>query len=127
MQMDKPKHAAHVDAAAMDDRRNAAAIEAAEIEDRRKSIEDRRLLPRTKTLKGAQILWRTGAAVIWPTGAPVKCVIRNLTATGAKIEVHSPVPQEFDLLLDCDKSRRSCRVIWRNRNQIGVVFVLAPR
>lgn len=121
--MEKPKHAAPVDAAAMDDRTHRAPIEASEIDDRRKAIDDRRLLPRTKTLKGAQILWRTGAAVIWPTGAPVKCVIRNLTPAGAKIEVHSPVPQEFDLLFDCDQSRRSCRVIWRNKSQIGVLFV----
>src|SRR5271165_4270876 len=119
--MEKTKHAAPVDAAATDDRRRAAPIEAAAIDDRRKSIEDRRLSPRTKSLKGAQILWRTGAAVIWPTGAPVRCVIRNVTQTGAKIEVHSPVPEEFDLLFDCDKSRRSCRVIWRNKSQVGVL------
>jgi hypothetical protein len=106
----------------METRKAGTATDDGKIDDRRTAIEDRRSMPRTKTLKGAKILWRTGAAVIWPTGAPVKCVVRNLTETGAKIEVHSPVPGAFDLLFDCDQSRRSCHVVWRNETQIGVRF-----
>ena len=93
------------------------------VDDRRMSIEDRRSLPRTRTLKGAKIFWPTGAAIIWPTGAAVKCVVRKLSEKGAKIEVHSPVPETFELVFDLDQSRRSCRVVWRKEVMIGVKFL----
>ena len=93
------------------------------IDDRRKSVEDRRLLPRTRILKGGQIFWPTGAAVTWPNGSAVKCVVRNLSKTGAKIEVRSPVPETFEIVFDVDHSRRSCRVVWRKGPMIGVKFV----
>lgn len=85
------------------------------IDDRRKSGGDRRSSPRTRTLKGAQI--------VWPTGNPVKCIVRNLSDTGAKIEVHGPVPGTFELVFDSDRSRRSCRVVWRKEPMMGVRFV----
>ncbi len=90
-------------------------IDESAIDDRRKSVGDRRSSPRIKTLKGAQIFW--------PTGHPVKCIIRNLSKTGAKIEVHSPVPGTFELVFDCDRSRRSCRVVWRKEPMMGVRFI----
>jgi len=94
---------------------SAGTIGNSAIDDRRKSVEDRRSSPRTKTLKGA--------AIFWPTGNPVKCIVRNLSETGAKIEVHSLVPGTFDLVFDCDRSRRSCRVVWRKEPMMGVRFI----
>lgn len=85
------------------------------IDDRRKSVSDRRSSPRTKTLKGAQL--------VWPTGSAVKCIVRNLSEAGAKIEVHSPVPGTFDLVFDSDRLRRSCRVVWRKEPMMGVRFI----
>jgi len=92
------------------------------IDDRRKSVEARRLSPRTRTLKGAQIFWPSGAAVIWPSSA-VKCVVRNLSEIGAKIEVYNPVPATFEIVFDLDHSRRSCRVVWRKGPMVGVKFL----
>ena len=85
------------------------------VDDRRKSVGDRRSSPRTKTLKGAQIFW--------PAGSAVKCIVRNLSETGAKIEVHSPVPAAFELVFDSDRSRHSCRVVWRKEPMVGVRFI----
>jgi hypothetical protein len=102
---------------------NKAPIDDAAIDDRRRSVDDRRSLPRRKALRGAQILWATGTAVTWPTGAPVKCIVRNYSETGAKIEAHCPVPGTFDLVFDLDKARRSCRVVWRKGLLIGVKFL----
>jgi len=102
---------------------NKAPIDDAAIDDRRRSVDDRRSSPRRKTLRGAQILWTTGAAVTWPTGAPVKCIVRNYSEEGAKIETDSPIPGAFDLVVDLDKARRSCRVVWRKGSLIGVKFV----
>jgi len=83
-------------------------------DDRRVSHGDRRIAPRLRALKGAQI--------VWPTAAPVKCVVRNLSQTGAALEVHDPVPGTFELVFDGDQSRRSCRVVWRRETRIGVQF-----
>ena len=85
------------------------------INDRRASVRDRRSSRWTKTLKGAQIFW--------PTGNPVKCIVRNLSETGAKIEVHSPVQGTVDLVFDRDQSRHSCRVVWCKEPMMGVEFI----
>jgi hypothetical protein len=84
------------------------------IEDRR-GVGTRHRVPRMKILKGAQIYWLTGT--------PVKCLVRNLSEMGAKIEVHSPVPENFDLVFDGDQTRHPCRVVWRKEILLGVQFV----
>src|SRR3974377_1787802 len=93
------------------------------IDDRRESVEARRGSPRTRIFKGAQIFWPTGTPVSWPNGSAVKCVVRNLSETGAKIEARSPVPETFEIVFDLDHSRRSCRVVWRKGPMIGVKFL----
>jgi hypothetical protein len=78
---------------------------------------DRRIVGRMRTLKGAQI--------IWPTAAPIKCIVRNLSETGASLEVHSPVPPTFYIVFDGDLSQRLCGVVWRKETRIGVKFLIA--
>jgi hypothetical protein len=78
---------------------------------------DRRRAPRFRTLQGGQITdQHNGAAIV--------CVVRNLSATGACLLVvsHDGVPDSFDLVLNRDKSRYPCRVLWRTANQVGVEF-----
>jgi hypothetical protein len=94
-----------------DDRREAVMPV---VEEHRVTVSDRRESPRMRTLKGAQI--------VWPTAPPVKCTVRNLSTTGAALEVQSPVPGTFELVFDGDQSRRSCRVVWRRETRIGVQF-----
>jgi len=84
------------------------------IADRRVDGGDRRKSPRQKILKGG--------TTFWPNGDGIECGIRNLPETGAQLEVRSPVPNVFDLVIDRDQSRRSCCVIWRNATRIGVRF-----
>jgi PilZ domain-containing protein len=57
-------------------------------------------------------------------GAGISCTIRNLSDTGAALEVTSPIgiPQEFILLVEADHSSRQCRVVWRKEHRIGVTF-----
>jgi hypothetical protein len=86
------------------------------VDDRRKPANQRRASPRIRTLKGAQI--------IWTNGAPVKCLVRNISETGAKLEVRDPVLQNtFDLVFDFDQSRHSCHVVWRKEPFMGVRFL----
>jgi hypothetical protein len=53
------------------------------------------------------------------------CTIRNMSATGAVLEVGSPVgiPDEFTLLVKPEFVKRNCRVAWRSAKRIGVRFV----
>jgi hypothetical protein len=55
-------------------------------------------------------------------GGAIDCMVRNISAAGAALDVTSPVgiPQHFTLITD--GSHLSCRVIWRKEKRIGVAF-----
>jgi hypothetical protein len=99
----------------IDDRRAVVAGLDPSIEDRRVAKTRRRKSPRTRTLKGAQIVRRTGA--------PVKCIVRNISEGGACLEVRGPIPpDDFDLIFDSDQSHYACSVVWRQPPRLGVKF-----
>ncbi|TPQ35897.1 PilZ domain-containing protein [Bradyrhizobium guangdongense] len=58
-------------------------------------------------------------------GSVMSCVVRNISAAGAAIDVDNPafVPQRFLLVLAKDSSVHECRVIWIEKNRIGLAFV----
>jgi hypothetical protein len=85
------------------------------IDDRREAITQRRKSARSRMINLARI--------VWSNGGPVRCTVRNFSRTGACIEVHEPVPEAFDLILDCDTSRYSCAKIWQNSPRMGVRFI----
>lgn len=98
----------------IDDRRLAPGGATLSFEDRRVAVADRRISPRMRTLKGGRIVWHPGASA--------DCIVRNLSETGACLEVHTPVPHVFELFLDGEKSHRLCNVVWWKENRIGVKF-----
>ena len=57
-------------------------------------------------------------------GGGIDCIVRNLSKTGAALEVVTPlfIPDRFTLFVRTEQLRRSCRIIWRNEKQIGVAF-----
>ncbi len=57
-------------------------------------------------------------------GNPVNCLIRNLSVTGAAIEVpsQSGVPERFLLVIPEDGLRLVCHIVWRKEYRIGVAF-----
>ncbi len=57
-------------------------------------------------------------------GAGIDCTVRNLSETGAALEVVSVVgiPTEFSLVIRSDNINYNCRVVWRKMNRIGVAF-----
>jgi hypothetical protein len=57
-------------------------------------------------------------------GTAVNCVVRNLSAVGAGLDVGHPtvVPHYFTLKIPTSNIRQRCRVIWRNQQRIGLVF-----
>jgi len=59
------------------------------------------------------------------SGSTLPCLVRNISETGAAFEITSPFwfPDTFALVIQSDRLRRDCRIVWRKDRQIGVAFV----
>ena len=79
-------------------------------------MEDRRRFPRTKCYKGAKVL-SDGRTT-------VTCIVRNVSAEGAKLMLPYSVvlPGEFDLCFDSGRRVRQCRVMWHTAREAGIWF-----
>jgi hypothetical protein len=77
-------------------------------------VETRRA-PRHRVLKAGTIDFSGGA---------IDCTVRDLSCTGAAIEVpnQTGIPQKFTLDLPGDGLHLPCRVVWRRGYRIGVAF-----
>lgn len=79
-------------------------------------IEERRKTPRRRVLKGATISFNRAAGI--------SCMVRNLSAGGACLELECPVgiPREFVLVLDTDRAHFDSRIVWIGPHHIGIAF-----
>jgi len=77
---------------------------------------ERRIAPRRNTVLPATIVFNGGRTVL-------SCIIRNVSETGAKLQVSSvaAIPVSFDLLVDGHRPH-ACRVVWRSLKEIGVAY-----
>jgi hypothetical protein len=59
-------------------------------------------------------------------GFKIACIIRDLSLTGAAVEVTDldtkTIPATFTLIVPEDKLKLSCRVVWRTAFRIGLTF-----
>jgi hypothetical protein len=80
-----------------------------------RSLENNRAAPRQRTLKAGTIEF---------SGGTIDCVVRNISETGAALEVASPmgIPTKFNLLISGNVAKRPCRVVWIKDKRIGVAF-----
>jgi hypothetical protein len=76
-----------------------------------------RIAPRHRVLKAATIVFG---------GSAIDCTVRDLSITGAALEVSSQtgIPAKFTLVLAGDGLRLPCNVAWRRGYRIGVAFDL---
>ena len=76
-----------------------------------------RVAIRKRTLLGAKIIFNDGHSVF-------DCLIRNLSDTGAMIQIENPLaaPNAFKLQLSDDRLL-ACAVRWRKINSMGVEFI----
>jgi PilZ domain len=74
-----------------------------------------RAAPRYRTMKPARI--EHG-------GEKVMCTLRDLSLTGASLEVNDPagIPANFTLIVPEDSLKVSCRIVRRTNFRIGVAF-----
>jgi PilZ domain len=72
-----------------------------------------------------QRVFKNGAIVFNRAGR-IDCVVRNLSSTGASLEVVSPIgiPDSFVLVIRSEKSdvKHPCHVVWRKEHRLGVAF-----
>ena len=75
--------------------------------------DENRIATRHRVLKGGKIQFGGGS---------IDCTVRNISDTGAALDVTSPlgIPEQFILVTDV--SQLPCRVVWRKEKRIGVTF-----
>ena len=80
-------------------------------------MQERRKVTRSRVLKGAKII--IGSA------STLDCVVRNVTNSGARIQIANTVdlPETLDLTLDAGFTIRPCRVAWRSVTETGLQFI----
>ncbi len=96
--------------------RRVANLDRPGVAERRVSRSDRRIAPRMRTLKGARI--------ILPGAPPIACLVRNISETGARIQIAEPVLHNAFVLAFDDEAwpPRACRVVWRREGGLGITF-----
>jgi len=75
-----------------------------------------RIAPRFRVSKPAQIEYG---------GDKTPCTIRDLSVTGAALELSdrsATIPPTFTLIVPDDKLKLPCRVVWRTAFRMGVTF-----
>jgi hypothetical protein len=57
-------------------------------------------------------------------GAGIDCTVRNISATGAALEVASPlgIPHEITLSVPTRQLRQHGYIVWRKEKKVGVAF-----
>lgn len=77
---------------------------------------EKRAAQRCRVFKGGTITFENSG---------IACIVRNMSDSGAAIDLESPVilPQSFTLSISRDNFVRNCRTVWRNDKRIGLAFV----
>ena len=78
-------------------------------------MNEHRVAPRRRTLKAGTIEFGGGG---------IDCIVRNISETGAALEVATPlfIPDHFTLFVPSDQSKRACHIVWRKEKRIGIAF-----
>jgi hypothetical protein len=78
-------------------------------------MECKRVTSRRRTLKAGTIEFGGGG---------IDCTVRNISDSGAALEVASPlfIPDRFTLYVPSDQLKRPCHIVWRQEKRIGVEF-----
>jgi hypothetical protein len=79
-------------------------------------MDERRSAGRERALKAGRIKFGPGDGI--------RCMIRNLSSSGALLELGDPadLPNEFVLVVLSNLKQRNCEVVWRQRSRFGVAF-----
>ena len=80
-------------------------------------MSERRISPRYPTRRSARIDIKGKE--------PIDCLVRDLSASGARLEVPDPrqLSDKFTLTIVGSWDRHACRVAWRKGNMVGVEYL----
>lgn len=81
-------------------------------------MRDRRRLARAQVQAAAQLIIELNSVV--------DCTVRDLTSAGAGIETSDDLPafpRDFALTFDHARTLRHCRLVWQEKNRLGIRFV----
>ena len=78
-------------------------------------MNEHRIAPRRRMFKAGTIEFG---------GDGIDCTVKNLSDTGAALEVLSPlyVPDRFTLFVPSDQLKRRCHSVWRKQRRVGIAF-----
>jgi PilZ domain-containing protein len=78
-------------------------------------MEEHRIATRRRVLKAGTIEFGGGV---------IDCTVKNLSETGAALEVATPlyIPDSFTLFVRSDQFKRRCHIVWRKEKRIGIAF-----
>ena len=78
-------------------------------------VVEKRAAPRQRVLKRGMIAFGGGG---------IECTVRNLSASGARVDVESPVglPASFLLVIEADQFMRRGRTVWFKDQKLGIQF-----
>jgi hypothetical protein len=81
-------------------------------------MQERRKLARNRTFLGGVIAFNHRSSTM-------DCLVRNLSAEGAKISFNNTaaVPGEFDLLIKQKGCSLRARLVWRQAGEAGITFM----
>lgn len=76
---------------------------------------EHRATPRRRILKAGTIEFGGGG---------IDCTVRNISKTGAALEVVTPlfIPDRFTLYVASDQLKRRCHIVWRREKRLGIAF-----
>jgi hypothetical protein len=80
----------------------------------------------TKKREARKSLHQSGWITLEGGFAARRCVVRDLSTTGAKITIDDPnmLPAKLRLAFSRDaRTGRSCEVVWRRGKSVGIRFV----
>jgi hypothetical protein len=74
-----------------------------------------RIAPRRRVLKAGAIEF---------AGEAIDCTVRNISDTGAALDVVTPlfIPDRFTLSIRNDDWKRRCHIVWPKEKRMGVAF-----
>jgi hypothetical protein len=81
-------------------------------------------MPDRRKLARAQV--QAAAQLIIDLNSVVECTVRDLTSAGAGIETfdeRTAFPHDLALTFDHARTIRHCRLVWQERNRLGIRFV----